>query len=95
MVDARRSPVDHSRNPHSPIDDAADGSHAYDLRLDAAFRNLGIDGVEMNDASGAGGSFAAAFSTETGYRLQGTFLGSPAEDASGRRRRPRLLRRAG
>ena len=95
MVDARRSPVDHSGNLHSPIDEAADGSHAYDLRLDVAFRNVGIDGVEVNPASGAGGSFAAPFPAETGYRLQGTFLGSPAKEASGRRRRSRLLRPAG
>ena len=65
------------------IDEAADGSHAYDLHLDVAFRNVGVDRLELNATSDANGGFGADFSAEGGYRLQGTFLGSQAEEASG------------
>lgn len=65
------------------IDQAADGSHAYHLHLDVAFRNIGVDRVELNATSNAGGGFAADFRTDGGYRLQGTFLGSQAQEAAG------------
>ena len=65
------------------IDEAADGSHAYSLHLDVAFRNVGVDRVELNAASDADGGFGADFSANGGYRLQGTFLGPQAEEASG------------
>ena len=65
------------------IDRAADGGHTYNLHLDVAFRNVGGDRVEMNATSEAGCSFGADFLTEAGYRLQGTFLGPEAKEASG------------
>ena len=65
------------------IDQAADGSHAYNLHLDVAFRNVGVDRVELNATSNAGGGFAADFMADGGYRLQGTLLGSQAEEAAG------------
>jgi len=65
------------------IDQTADGSHAYNLHLDVAFRNVGIDRIRMNAASNAGGGFAADFTADGGYRLQGAFLGSQAQEAAG------------
>ena len=65
------------------IDEEADGSHAYNLHLDVAFRNVGVDRVELNAASDADGGFGADFSADGRYRFQGTFLGPQAEEASG------------
>ena len=65
------------------VEEPADGSHGYDLVLDVAFRNVGVDRIELNATLVAGGGFGADFSADGGYRLQGTFLGSQAEEASG------------
>ena len=65
------------------IDRVADGGHTYNLYLDVACKNVGGDRVEMNATSEAGCSLGADFLTETRYRLQGTFLGPEAKEASG------------
>ena len=65
------------------IEAVADRSHAYSLRLEADFRNVGVDRVRLDAASDAEGGFGGDLPADTGYRLQGTFLGSEAEEASG------------
>ena len=65
------------------IGDERGGDLTYNLRLDVAFRNVGVDRVEIDAAPDAEGGFGADFTAEEGYRLQGTFLGSEAEEASG------------
>ena len=64
------------------IDQAANGSHTYNLRLEVAFRNVGVDRIEMDATSDSEGGFGADF-WDAGYRLQGTLLGSEAQEASG------------
>ena len=65
------------------VEESADAGRLYGLRLDVAFRNVGVDRVELNAASDGEGGFGASSPGEAGYRLQGTFLGSEAEEASG------------
>ena len=65
------------------IEAAADAGHLYNLRLDVAFRNVGVDKVVLNAVSDGEGGFGVDFPGEDEYRLQGTFLGSEAEEASG------------
>lgn len=67
----------------TPIENVANASPTYDLRLEIAFRNVGVDRIELNAASDTEGGFGADLLGETGYRLQGSFLGSEAEEALG------------
>ena len=65
------------------IDQTTQGGHAYELHLDVAFRNAGIDRLELIAASNADGGFGTDFWADGEYRLQGTFLGSQAQEAAG------------
>ncbi|MDE0206324.1 MAG: hypothetical protein OXP66_09900 [Candidatus Tectomicrobia bacterium] len=84
MVKASASPVSGPAVlTMTSIQEAPDGGHAYNLHLHVAFRNLGVDRVELNATSNAAGGFAADLAADGGYRLKGTFLGSQAEEATG------------
>ena len=65
------------------IERDAAGALAYDLHLDVAFlTDDGVDRVSI-DTSGTDGDFSTEFSADAAYRIQGTFLGPRAEEASG------------
>ena len=60
----------------------ADG-FSYSLQLDVVFlKNDGIDRVELA-TSGSDGAFGGEFQAGTEYRIEGTFLGPRAQEASG------------
>ena len=59
------------------------GGLSYNLHLDVAFlNNDGVDRVEI-DTSGSDGAFGTDLPAGAGSRMEGTFLGPQADEASG------------